>query len=266
MSIDLRYDESHDILQTETFLRIQALINSGKCFGVWFAPPCASWSSSRRHDEHKHAPPLRSAEYVMGLPDLKPKDQAKVMKANAIVRRTYALALSCIINKVPFAIENPYHSLMWSVDSFRHLQSLPSVTTTHVDFCMYGEDDKKSTKILSYGYANVATFARVCHGKGGMCERTRRPHELLNGVVECPQDKLHLLDDQCSWRERRAQPMQKANKPRMIWKTKLAEPYPEAFCEQMATMMSEHPAVCSAIEAEDGDLPVMTRERPPSEH
>ena len=42
ISIDIRTDAKDDILRAECFLRIRRLVNSGKCLGVWLAPPCSS--------------------------------------------------------------------------------------------------------------------------------------------------------------------------------------------------------------------------------
>ena len=99
------------------------------------APVCATWSPSRRKDEHKNAPPLRSQDRVMGLPGLTAKDQIKVSQANKIVERCYQIAIQCILNNVSFAIENRYRSLMWRVKEFLHSTRLPGVHTTRFDFC-----------------------------------------------------------------------------------------------------------------------------------
>ena len=103
--IDVRDNAKDDILRAECFLRIQRLVNSGKCLGVWMAPPCSTWSTSRRHDG-TGAPPLRSPDHVMGLPGLSSNDYTKVKEANDMVDRSFKIAANCILNRVPFAIEN----------------------------------------------------------------------------------------------------------------------------------------------------------------
>ena len=79
---------------------------------------------------------LESAEEDLGKAA---KALEEVNEANLLVERTRLLALNCILNRVPFAIENPYHSLMWMVPGMKHIISLPGVTCTRVDFCQYGE-------------------------------------------------------------------------------------------------------------------------------
>ena len=91
--------------QTSASTAFKDLVNSGRCLGVWMAPVCATWSSSRRHDGQRGAPPLRDADHVMGLPGLSTKNAIKVSQANKIVHRTYQIAVSCMLQRAPFAIE-----------------------------------------------------------------------------------------------------------------------------------------------------------------
>ena len=162
------------------------MVKSGKCLGVWFAPPCSSWSTSRRNDGNKAAMPLRDPSHILGLPGLSANDQRKVSEANLLVERTTQLALNCILQRVPFAIENPYHSLMWMVPGMMHIISLPGVTSTREDFCQYGEKYHKKTKLVSFDLDATST-SKVCKTKDGKCSRSGEPHELLSGAVECPQ-------------------------------------------------------------------------------
>ena len=104
MRVDIKNGAHDDILQADCFLRIQELVNSGRCLGVWMAPQCSSWSTSRRNDGSA-AVPLRSAEYIMGLPNLSPSDRRKVGDANNMMDRTVKIAINCILNRVPSALE-----------------------------------------------------------------------------------------------------------------------------------------------------------------
>ena len=69
----------------------------------------------------------------------------------------------------------------------------------------------------------------------------------LSGAVECPEGMEHLLEH--GKREpvvRSAKPISKPDKRRMIWKTKLAEPYPIQLCESWAEMILERIEVVSS--------------------
>ena len=69
--------------------------------------------------------------------------------------------------------------------------------------------------------------------------------------MECPKEFEHLLGP--------ARPGEEG-KPRKIWKTKLAEPYPHEFCEDMADMLIKHPK----LEIGVGRKPELESVTPPS--
>ena len=128
----------------------------------------------------------------MGLPDLNATQMKKVLEANKMVQRCFQIAGSCVRNKVPFGLENPYNSLMWNVAELQHLARLPGVRPTRFDFCMFGEPYHKKTKVLSYGFKDISMASKVCHGRGGKCEHTGEPRELFTGLVECPEHMTHF--------------------------------------------------------------------------
>ena len=45
LRIDIKHGPKDDFLRDECFFRIQRLVNSGRCIGVWMAPACSTWSS-----------------------------------------------------------------------------------------------------------------------------------------------------------------------------------------------------------------------------
>ena len=125
---------------------------------------------------------------------------------------------------VPFAIENPYRSLLWQTKELLHLLRLPGVCSKTADFCQHGEKYQKRTQFLSYGSPHVDAIAKTCEGKGGLCSRTGKEHELLSGAIECPPDMLHLVPGYQSGGVKPRPMARPAKRPPMIWRTKLAEP------------------------------------------
>ena len=49
-----------------------------------------------------------------------------------------------------------------------------------LDFCMYGEQWKKPTRLL-YKYLDISCLSRRCISNNNTCERTSRPHIPLQG-------------------------------------------------------------------------------------
>ena len=165
----------------------------------------------------------------MGLPSLDARQRRTVQKANLLVQRCADFAVACILNMVPFVIENPEKSMMWDTEIMQRVAALANVRRTRYDFCQFGEAYHKATRLLSWGFGAIGERARTCGGRGGLCSRTGAKHELLTGTTECPPEFEHLLGPR--------RPAESEGKPRMIWKTKLAEPYPFEFCEDMALQL-----------------------------
>ena len=128
---------------------------------------------------------------------------------------------------------------MWVVPGMKHITFLPGVTSTRVDFCQHGRTYHTKTKLVSYDF-DITSISKVCKTRNGICPRSGEPHELPTGAVGCPNDQLHLLEDKVRAgaiaKALKFKPCETDTNP-TIWKTKLAEPYPVAFCDAMATMM-----------------------------
>ena len=148
-----------------------------------FDLPCCTWSRARRAPKWSSFPsPLRSAAYLMGLPDLGDKDQQKVALHNMLFRRTIQWAKLSIRNGCSGYIENPYPSMLWLT---KQVKSLCRMGATFVDFefCQYGRNVRKRTKLLAWGPAFDGLELRICEGKQGVCSRTHRKHITLTGVA-----------------------------------------------------------------------------------
>ena len=99
-------------------------------------------------------PPLRSAEFPMGLPNLKPNHRQRVEAANVLYKFVLEILLHCCKNNIIFSVENPWRSWFWSVlvhlarevslEACRMLNSLHSVL---FDNCMHGASRQKRTRI-----------------------------------------------------------------------------------------------------------------------
>ena len=83
----------------------------------------------------------------MGFPDLNARDKQRAVEADVLVIRSYDIATNCILQNVPFAMENPFMSLMWQTNDLKHLARLANVMTTRYDFGQYGEPYNKKTKM-----------------------------------------------------------------------------------------------------------------------
>ena len=131
---------------------------------VHVAPPCGTASLARERPLpapliQQGAPspkPLRSPEWIWGLPHLTGSNEAKVDTANRLYRFTARVMMWCLECGCLISIENPLGSYFWPclVDCVRTMGTAACNlynTLEHVVFssCLHGGSRQKSTKWLS---------------------------------------------------------------------------------------------------------------------
>ena len=122
---------------------------------IHFAPPCGTALRARnkpvprkqRAQGAPQPPPLRSAAFPEGLPDLwidpiqlpfTQGDRVKVEGANTLYAFVAKLAQWCIEKDVGFSIENPANSWFWQVPSIGALANDQSVRDVCFTACRHG--------------------------------------------------------------------------------------------------------------------------------
>ena len=123
-----------------------------------------------------------------------------------MARFTARLAREALAAGIPFIIENPQTSMLWSLPPFRRLLLDPRVATVDTHFCQFGKPWRKATKLMT-GHCEpelVSSLSRKRSGKK-VCSRTGAPHIQLSGTA--PDGRFWTL---------------------------VAQPYPTQLCEVMA--------------------------------
>ena len=203
LAIDIRFGRGHDLTSPKLLAAIRGWIAAGWILGLHLAPPCNSWSRARCMPGGP--PMLRTAGAVLGLLGLAAHDLEKVRLGNATMRATVSIAAACIAQRVPFCVENPATSFLWLAPSMQWLARRQGVQLSRTDFCAFGTPWRKRTSLLHFGL-DASQFVRVCHRRGGLCEFSHKPHQILSG--------------QCS--------------TGTFW-TKVAEAYPTGFASSLAS-------------------------------
>ena len=194
------YDLSHRPTQRTVSGRIQARWVAFVLAGM----PCQSWSRARMQPGGLQM--LRSYDELMGMAELKyESERGKILNGNEIMFFSVRVATACLAVFVPFALENPWPSLIWLTKGMTRLAAHCFVQEAWVDFCMYGKPWRKSTKFL-LGFCNPAFLERKC--RNGVCLKSGHPHQLFSG----------------------RHPVSK-----VFW-TALAEPYPRGLCTNLVRM------------------------------
>lgn len=147
---------------------------------IHIAMPCGTGSRARERPipEAKRKmgvpqpPPLRSAEYPLGMPGLSAFHKAKVTSANQLLEFVVQLLLECWKQNIHVMLENPERSWIWAALTalvLRH--NLPSFHKWYnelidIDFdaCEHGGLRPKSTRFKT-SIAQLRPLAKRCSGK-----------------------------------------------------------------------------------------------------
>ena len=188
-----------DVCDVDVICHLHKLVEAGKILAVHMGTPCSSFSLARKDDGGP--PPLRDAQNLTGKPGLNPADQEKVDLGNFFAEISYVLAQLCLRHGVHWSIENPAGSYLWKLPGMTALCKFDTVARFELDMCRFGSPHMKPTAILS---------SQDLHSLALRCDKEVRPHhhEPLVGKV--------LVDGK--W----------------IYKTRLAQVYPPALCDQWA--------------------------------
>ena len=108
--------QSVDLLDPAVLSHVKSLISDGWVLGIHFGTPCSSFSIARKNDGGP--PPLRSKAALWGFQHLRGKDLEKVRLGNDIAVQ---LAMLCHDHGIPWSVENPAGSFLWSMPTMIQL-------------------------------------------------------------------------------------------------------------------------------------------------
>ena len=162
---------------------IQGWISSKIVRAIWIGVPCATWSLARRGHAGRPGGPIRTLQYIYGLPrdTLSEKDQKKIVEGNRTMRAACFVIRLCIKHTTPVALENPNSSRIWHAPELEKLLKHDGAVSHHFDYCCYGVPWKKSTPVAGWLTGECAGLQRVCTGKLGLCS-SGKFHTILRGV------------------------------------------------------------------------------------
>ena len=201
---DIELGAEYDLRSPAKRRMLAGWVKSGFVKGFHLGTPCESFSRAR--DVPPGPPPLRSDLRPLGLDDLKPHDQAKVMLGNLFMRFSiYLLSLAHRLH-LPASMENPQRSRIWLCPPVLALMRRRHVAMFLTHFCGWGKPFRKATSFMGVWVDFSRIEARQCRGgRRGLCLFTGQRHQQLVGQNSSGQ-----------------------------WLTKLAQPYPLGLCDSLA--------------------------------
>ena len=201
---DITLGSEYDLRKSSNRRLILEWVRCNWVVGFHLGTPCESFSRAR--DVPPGPPPLRSNDRPLGLDNLKPHDQLKVMMGNLFMRFSAALLILGWRLRVPGTLENPERSRLWLCPPIKAVLRKRDVQFAVTHFCGWGTPYRKATAFLGV-HLNLDRLDNVrCRSsKRGICQYTGNHHVQLHG--------------------RNAEGQ---------WLTKLAQPYPHRMCNALA--------------------------------
>ena len=203
VAIDLRYGAEHDITRVELRRQIIGWVQARWVIATPAGFPCTSFSRARNMPGGP--PALRTSDYITGLPELRPADQAKVAMGNLLLRWVVNLARARQAVGTILILENPWTLWAWKMPTMAALIHNKAISFTRTDYCCLGTPWRKTTGFVTASMP-MHGFARTCRGQKA-CDITKKPHTVLKG-----------------------------QSPRGVFWTLIAEPYPELMCRALARL------------------------------
>jgi hypothetical protein len=130
---------SMDLSQPYALDRISAMIHNCVILGVHMGPPGGTCSKARgipMEDGSAGPQPLRSEAHVLGLPNLRPHDRARVDAANLLYSQLGRSVEILEHHNIPWTIENPTNSFLWDLPYFAFAMAHGTKFDCHA--CAYG--------------------------------------------------------------------------------------------------------------------------------
>ena len=144
-----------DLSLPSSYEKLISILDQCDVIAVHMAPPCGTCSKARgipMKDGSDGPPPLRSDEFLLGLPGLGWRDQVRVDSSNALYEQMETLE----DRNIPWCVENPTNSFLWDLPYFSHAMAMGTKYNCHA--CAFGGRRKKLTSFLS----NRDGFAAMC--------------------------------------------------------------------------------------------------------
>ena len=154
VSLDLAEDHACDVLKY--------IVETCQVAAVHFAPPCGTCSKARGIPMPDGSPgpqPVRSNEFLMGIPGIPEMDQIKVDAANRLYLRMGLFIQWLHERGVAWVVENPTNSFLWELPYFSF--AVEHGVFAHCHACAFGGTRPKKTSFLS-NKQNIAMMQLQC--------------------------------------------------------------------------------------------------------
>ena len=158
---DISLGPQYDLRDARNRFRMGEWIRCGFVLGLHLGTPCESFTRAR--DVRPGPPPLRSNEQPLGLPNLRPGDQLKVLTGNLFLRFSVWILQLPLQFRVWATLENPQRSRIWLCPPMLALMRRPRVSLYTTHYCFWGKPFKQATSFLAVNMVLKRLISAQCH-------------------------------------------------------------------------------------------------------
>ena len=211
---DILWGPSWDLTRPGPARTLRGWLISRLFDAVHLGTPCSSFSRARDRAGVR-APgsagwpgALRSAAAPWGLAAVQHRDDLAALRlGNTLARFSIGIWRLCKRLVIPASLENPATSRLWDLPELVAAGRWEDSHEVVTHYCQDGMPWKKATRFRGL-FMDLSAVPRRCSGPRGLCSRTGRPHQALEG--RSPAGPL--------------------------W-TKVAEPYPRPLSNRLAAAL-----------------------------
>ena len=196
------FPDGCNLFDDHVLIKVLNWARSGLLKIVHFGTPCTTYSIARTDIT------LRSKKWIHGVPGLPAAERSRVQDGTRCAMITSMIARVVWDHGGHWTIENPASSLLWDEKVIRQLWDHCGAFPIYLDQCAFGSSFMKPTIFLASD-PSMIDLSRTCPG-----ESSNHHHDRLRGKCKDP-----------------ARPAG----PR-IWKTKLAQIYPDKLCDRYSSV------------------------------
>ena len=147
----------------------------------WEPLAIVTWSWARGWDGRGPGPLRDDGVFLVGYPNLSPKDQQKGQsgkRSHKVLCQSPKVFRCCLQLGVPVALENLHTSRLWLASPSKHLLNHGSTNWAYTDFCMDGKPFRKCTRFL-WAHVDLSSYLKHCSASQGLGSRTGNRHQQL---------------------------------------------------------------------------------------
>ena len=112
---------------------------------------------------------------------LSPQLLQKVREGTFMALIAIEIALTCHHLDIPFVMENPITSVIWTLTPMLELRAKVGVHLIEIHYCAFDMEWRKPTGLLTNVKGLKALASRLCPNIDGLCTFTGKEHKILRG-------------------------------------------------------------------------------------